>query len=565
MAGLVAAIALGFWGHRWLFPPAGHSCPIQLCDVTRQTGIAFVHDDGSSGRRYIIEAMSAGMATFDYDGDGLIDIYFLSGAPLPGATRQKPPHCALYKNLGGWKFQDVTDQAGVGFQGFCLGVAVADYDNDGHPDIYLNNYGPNVLYRNNGDGTFSDVTGTAGVANIERVGPNKAGAGAIFLDIDADGDLDLYVGNYLALDPAAHVPHFRNGIPCYPLPMEYAGLPDTLYRNNGDGTFTDISQESGIARAAGTAMGMVACDIDNDGDTDLFILNDVAANFCWQNDGTGRFEEVGMFNGLALNYLGDANASMGVDCGDFDNDGWPDFYMTCYRRQLPVLYRNLGQGLFEDVTLSTGAGSGLFAFVNWGCGLVDLDNDGDRDVYIANGHVEDNAELHEDTASWEARNTVLMNLLGESGSARFVNVSDQCGNGLRPRRASRGTCFDDLDNDGDLDVVVLNSRRGPTILRNDSQPGNHWIQIRLCGVKCNRDGVGSRVRVVAGQLVQIAEVHAGRGYQSHFGTRLHFGLGRSDRVDRIEVRWLGGGVDVLEDLAADQLITVLEGSTQSRL
>ena len=549
VAAVVCAAASAVSWYALRCPPDAPG-PISLTDATRGSGIAFKHTDGSGGRRYIVEPMSAGLATFDYDDDGLIDIYFLNGAPMRGTTVEVSPRNALYRNLGDWKFIEVTDDAGVGDHGFGLGVTVGDYDNDGDPDLYLNNHGPNVLYKNNGDGTFTNVTAEAGVAN-----GNVVGAGAAFLDIEADGDLDLYVANYLEFDYDTHVERMVGGIPSYPSPRDFTAVPDTLFRNNGNGTFSDISRESGVAAHAGTGMGMVCADYDKDGDTDIFVLNDVAENFFFQNDGTGHFEEVGLINGTAYNASGDENGSMGVDCGDYDNDGLLDFVMTSYQNESPVLYRNVGDGLLEDVTALTGAGAGCVPHVNWGTGFVDFDNDGDRDIFIANGHTEDNIDLRDRSTAYRAQNVVLMN----TGDGNFIDVSNRAGDGLLPVRASRGAAFDDLDNDGRIDAVILNSREEPTILRNESQNQNHWIQIRTHGVHANRDGVGARVAVVAGDLVQIAEVHGGRGYQSYWGSRLHFGLGGRDRVDRIEVRWLGGGEDVFHDVPVDQLVIITEG------
>ncbi len=531
--------------------------PIRLREVTAETGIDFRHTDGGSGRRYVLEPMTAGLATFDYDSDGLIDIYFLNGAPLRGTHVDAPPKNRLYRNDGGWHFTDVTDRAGVGHTGYGLGVAAADYDNDGDQDLYLSNYGPNVLYRNNGDGTFTDVTEEAGVATGNGVpAASKVGAGVCFLDADRDGDLDVYCANYMRFTYADHVPKTLDGIPRYAGPKDFDPEADLLFRNNGDGTFTDVSAESGIAAHKGTGMGMVCLDYDNDADTDVIVMNDVRGNFMFENDGSGRFEEIGLVAGMAYNVDGLELASMGADTGDFDNDGRIDFFQTSYSNELPALFRNTGDGFFEDATRASGAGIGAYQHVNWGTGFVDFDNDGDRDLFLANGHLQDNVHLWDDTTSYLVRNIVLMN----TGGGKFVNVSDQCGDGLLPRLSSRGAALDDLDNDGRVDVVVLNSRRRPTILRNESDTGNHWLQIRLRGVKSNRDGVGARVEVIADKLHQVDEVHSGRGYQSHFGSRLHFGLGRRGRVDRITVRWIGGGVDVLENVGADQLITITEGT-----
>jgi hypothetical protein len=372
---------------------------IALTDVTGQTQITFKHTDGGSGQRYIMETVSAGLALFDYDGDGDIDIYFLNGAPLKGTKVKKLPVNALYRNEGNWKFTDVTEQSGLGDAGYGLGVAVGDYDNDADLDVYLNNYGPNVLYRNNGDGTFTDVTRQAGVDNGFQVG-----AGACFLDMDKDGDLDLYVSNYLQFSYDKHVSSMADGYPTYANPKTYPPLPDTLYRNNGDGTFTDVSKASGVGNHAGWGMGMVCADYDNDGDTDVFVGNDVAENFLFQNDGRGRFEEVGLAAGTAYKVDGSPSASMGVDCGDYDNDGWLDFFVTSYQQELAVLYRNLGDGVFEDVTMTTGAAAGTLPNVTWGNSFVDFDNDGDRDIFIACGHLQDNVDHYDDVTSYHQRN-----------------------------------------------------------------------------------------------------------------------------------------------------------------
>jgi hypothetical protein len=527
---------------------------IQLRDVTAQTGISFVHTDGSCGRHYIVEAMSTGLATFDYDNDGLIDIYFPNGAPLPGMTVEVPPRHALYRNLGNWRFEEVTDAAQVVCHGYGLGVVTGDYDNDGFADIYLNHFGANVLYHNNGDGTFEDVTAVAGVARGELVG-----AGACFLDADGDGDLDLYVGNYIALDLDAHFLHKMNGAPIYPSPPEYAAVPDTLYRNNGDGTFTDVSEESGIGRVAGRSMGMICADYDNDGDTDVLICNDVQENFLFRNDGQGGFREVANVSGIAFNADGEVLANMAVDCGDADRDGWLDFYTTNYQNQSPILFRNLQNGFFEDVARRTRAGVGGFEHVNWGCGFADFDQDGFLDIYFANGHTEDTLEQLGIAGERYARNVVLHN----SGEGSFHDVSARAGDGLLPKFVSRGIALDDLDNDGDIDVAVVNSRDPPTILRNvhleETKPATHWLQIQLRGIQTNRDGVGARVEVVAGDFRLVDEVHSGRGYQSHWGSTLHFGLGARQQVDEITVRWIGGAVSSYGAIAADQRVVLFEG------
>ena len=525
---------------------------IVLHDVTKESGITFIHTDGSSGRRHIVESVSAGLALFDFDRDGDVDIYFLNGAPLKGTKVNVIPRNRLYRNDGKWTFTDVTEQAGVGNTGFGLGVAAGDYDNDGDLDLYVNNYGPNCLYRNNGDGTFTDVTAQAGVANSHKVG-----ACAHFLDMDKDGDLDLFVANYLDFTYENHLFRFSKGIPKYTGPTDFPPMANNLYRNNGDGSFTDVTHSSGIAEHRGWGMGGVCADYDNDGDTDIYVANDVYANFLFENDGTGRFTERGLMAGLAYDLHGDDQGSMAIDCADYDNDGRLDFYQTSYARELTILFRNLDGKLFEDVTRVTGAGTSTRPYVTWGTGMVDFDNDGDRDIFVATGHLQDNIELYDNTTTALTPNLLLMN----NGSGKFKDVSAQSGDGMQVKQRSRGAGFDDLDNDGDIDVVILNARHGPTLLRNDSATGNHWIQIRLRGAKTNSDGVGARVSVVAGDLTQIDEVHSGRGYQSHYGMRLHFGLGKRNLVDRIEVRWIGGGVSVFEKIATDQLIELSEDNS----
>ena len=524
--------------------------PMLFTDVTGETGIQFKHTNGGSGHFYLMEAVSAGLALFDYDNDGDIDLYFLNGAALKGAEYEHPPKNALYRNEGNFKFTDVTDQSGTGDTGFGLGVTVGDYDNDGDPDLYLNNHGPNILYRNNGDGTFTDVAKQAGVDDGSHVG-----AGTSFLDMDQDGDLDLYVARYIDFSYENHVVMKVKGFLEYADPKSYPLPHDSLYRNNGDGTFTDVSEASGIAQHNGSGMGMICADYDNDGDTDIFVANDTMENYLFQNNGQGAFEQVGIMAGIAYDFNGVSHGSMAVACGDYDNDGLLDFYVTSYGFQSATLYKNLGDGIFEDLTASTGAGKGTFSNATWGTGFVDFDNDGDRDLFVAVGFLADNVDQYRDDITFDARNEVLMN----TGDGKYVNITDQAGDVLKVKRSSRGAGFDDLDNDGDIDAVILNSKSGPTILRNDTVNVNHWIQIHLKGVKTNKDGVGARVKLACGDLVQIDEVHSGQSYQGHYGTTLHFGLGKHEKIDTIEVKWIGGQTDVLKNPAIDQRLTITEG------
>jgi hypothetical protein len=533
-------------------PAAAGSGNILLTDITADTGIDFRHTDGSSGRRYIVETVTAGLALFDYDLDGDIDIYFVNGAPLMGTQVDEPPTNALYRNDGGMRFTDVTRESGTGDVGYGLGVAIGDYDRDGFPDIYVNNFGPNVMYRNNGDGTFRDTTaetGTAGEAN-------KVGAGACFLDADGDGDLDLYVSNYIEFECGDEEPYYLKGFHVYRGPFHYTPTPDVFYLNNGDGSFRDASDERGISAVSGRGMGTVCFDYEQDGDTDIFVANDSSANFLFQNDGRGFFAEVGLLAGVALDYKGETQGSMGVACGDINNDLLLDFHLTSYQDEFPALYQNRGGGLFDDVALTANAGRGSLPHVKWGNGFADFDNDGDRDIFIACGHLYDNVDEFSGTTDYKVKNMLMENL----GSGKFVDVSNACGDGLEPIYSSRGAAFADLDNDGDIDAVIVNSRDPPTIIRNDSPVKNHWLQIQLKGVATNLEGIGASVTVTAGDLKQLDEVHSGCGYQSHFGTRLHFGLGNHDQIDRLEVRWIGNPTpDVLVNIPADQLISLVEG------
>lgn len=527
-----------------------------LTDVTRETGIDFRHSDGSTGLYRIAEGVASGLASLDYDNDGDIDLYFTSGAYAPDSGKQDVPRNRLYRNDGHWRFTDVTEQARVGDPGFSLGVATGDYDNDGDQDLYVNNDGPNRLFRNNGDGTFTDVTEPAGVANGAQMG-----AGTNFLDIEGDGDLDLFVSSYAVYSMDKHIPSTVEGHPIYPGPGLYDFTYEALFRNNGDGTFTDISQAAGISFARSPGMGTVCADYDNDGDTDIFTANDTRANYLFQNDGTGRFEEAGLLAGVAYDLHGQTQGSMGLDLGDYDNDGWLDLYVTSYQNERASLLHNLEDGVFEDVTLASGAGSGTVPKVTWGTGFADFDNNGWRDLFVACGHIQDKIEHFDDRSTYYQTNILYRNL--ENG--RFADVSVQSGDGLRVKLASRGIALDDFDNDGDVDVVIQNTRREPTLLRNDSPNQGHWLQISLQGQRSNRDGIGAHVRVVTEDTTFLDEVHSGRSYQSDFGRRLYFGLGARSEIQRIEVDWIGGERSVFRDIPCDARLRLVEGKNQAQV
>ncbi len=522
---------------------------IRFEDVSSKTGIDFLHTDGGTGKHYIVETICSGLAIFDFDGDGLMDIYLLNGAYHEGKNPEDHPKNRLYRNMGNWRFEDVTDSAGVGDASHGLGTTVGDFDNDGDADLYVSNYGPKVFYRNNGDGTFTSIKDAPGTA------VNRVGAGVSFLDIDADGDLDLYVANYIKFSYEKNVNRLIFGIPAAPGPKDYEPDNHQLFRNDGDGSFTDISIESGIGQSPGAGMGIVSLDFDRDGDTDLFICNDSAENFLWENDGTGKFTEIGLLAGVAYDYAGLRQASMGVDCADIDHDGFLDLVSTNFQDEIPNVYHNAEGKFFDDLGVSYGLGVATRS-VKWGVALSDFDNDSFVDLFLACGHLIDTVGLLDNSVQFATRNFLLRNIKGK----RFVDVSSAAGNGLKIEKASRAVGCEDLDQDGDLDLVILNLNSTPDILRNDtSAKGRHWIELRLVGLASNRDAVGSQVRVHTKSGEQIQEVHRGRGYQSHYGNDLHFGLGDSEVIDFVEVQWHSGTKEVFRNIPVDRKSTLIQG------
>lgn len=543
-------------------PPVIPQTDIRLTNVTAESGIDFRHTEGAFGEAYIVEGMASGIVTFDFDQDGWVDIYFLNGAPLGKQAPQEPSSVAtnkLYRNLGDGRFEDVTEAAGVGDTGFALGGAAADYDGDGDLDLYVTNFGANVLYRNDGDGQFTDVTEAAGVAGIPANNPSdqdgQVGAGCSFFDKDNDGDLDLYVAKYVNFTYDNFVPVEIRGHRFQAGPQYYDAIPDILYENQGDGTFVDVTTSSGVAAVAGPGMATLAWDFDEDGDQDVYVCNDGQPNYLFVNDGTGHFSEQGVLAGLAYDFNGKANASMGVDLADYNGDGQLDLFVTDYQAEMPVLYQSLGSGLFEDKTTSAKIDNALFAHVHWGTAFVDFDNDGDKDLFIACGHF-DPIELIDDRTAKNVRNYLLMN----QGNGSFVDVSLGAGDGLQVVASSRGAAFDDFDNDGDIDVVVVNSADAPTILRNDSVTKHHWLELELKTDTKNTFAVGATVKVSAGGNLQKSVVLSGRGYQSYFGSRLHFGLGAATTVEFIEVVWPDSTVERFQVEGVDRRIELRQGS-----
>ncbi len=523
-------------------------------DVALSSGITFHHDNAASPEKYLIETMGSGCGWIDYDQDGLMDLYLVNGAATRIYRPRRPLRSALYRNNGDGSFSDVTDKAGVGAEGlFGMGVAVGDYDNDGFPDLYVLGYDRCILYHNSGNGTFADVTAPAGVANR-----GKWGSSAAWFDYDNDGRLDLIVANYVDWSPdhnlwcGEHKPGYRG----YCHPDVYKGQTPTLYHNNGDGTFTDVSQSSGVGLKPGNGLGVVTFDYDNDGWQDIFIANDSMANFLFHNNRDGTFREIGYLAGVAASAEGRTEAGMGTDAADTVGAGRLDLVVTHLDFEHARLYRNLGDGSFEDATFETKLGYATFHMSGFGACFMDYDNDGACDVFMANGHILDNIQLyHRDTQYAEPK---LM--FRNTGRGIFENVSNKLGPDLRLRRVSRGAAVGDFDNDGDLDILVSNNGQAPQLLRNDGGNRNHWLQVFLVGTKSNRDGVGARVKVVSGGLTLYDQRKGGRSYQSAQDPRLHFGLGQRQAVDSVEVRWPSGIVTRLENLRSDQIITVKEGA-----
>lgn len=537
----------------WVTPtPAQQQTAIRLVDVSGKCGIDFIHTDGGTGKRYVVESVVGGFATFDFDGDDYVDIFFVNGKNLE--SKQSSSRNALYRNNGDFTFTDVTEAAGVGKVGYGMGAVVADYDQDGAPDLYISNFGQNVLYHNNSDGTFREVT-----HEILPQLPDKVGAGCAFVDIENDGDLDLYVGSYVQFSIDKHVNRFIGKHQFHPGPVDYKPSADDLFRNEGNGTFTDFSQTSGVGKLASYSMGVIGFDAEDDGDCDILVVNDQRPNTLWVNDGKGVFEDQAVIAGLAFDRMGKANGNMGVELGDVNGDGLADLFTTTYQDEMPVLYVNMGQGLFMDQTNVARVDTRLQPHVTWGCGLVDFDNDGDLDLYVACGHFMDNIQYIDDRTSVKVRNFLL-----ENRGGKFIDVSTQAGSGLQIIESSRGAAFEDFDNDGDIDVVVLNWNSRPSILRNDSVLKSIGLGVELVGVTSNRTAVGAKLRLSctggnSSNRLQTSQVVAGRGYQSHYGSRQHFSLVEGVSPS-IEVVWPSGKVETFPILSRVQsTLRVIEG------
>lgn len=508
---------------------------LRFTDITQYSGVDFVHTDGSTGRYYMLESMTGGVALLDFDQDGDDDIYLLNGRNLDRVVDADTPTNHLFRNDGDWRFVDVTEMAGLADNGFGLGVAAADYDNDGATDLYVNNLGANVLYHNNGDGTFSNRTQWAGTSN-----GNRAGGGVVLFDMDSDGDLDLYVANYIRFDLAQQTVHMHKGFPAYPSPLKFDPDPDSLFENLGDGRFRDISTTSGIDAFAGRSMGVVALDHDQDGDLDIAVANDSQANFLFENLGDHQFDEVGLLTGIAYDFRGNSQASMGIEVADLDRNGLFDLYVTSLNNEYSTYYRNAGEGFFEDATRLTNAGADTYAHVTWGVVAADFNLDGMQDLYVAAGHLDDRVDVRggtSNTTGFSVPNIALVNL-GSNFSASRNSPTAISENS--PAFSSRGLAAADLDRDGDTDLVALNSRNRPSLLRNDSPRDRRgFIKIRLVGTRSNRQAIGAVVRVTQGKQQQFELVSSGSSYQSDSSKELVFGVRVDGDAIKVATKWPG--------------------------
>ena len=521
-------------------------------DVTAKAGITFAHKSGASPDKFMFETFGSGLAWIDYDNDGFPDLYFVNGAP--GTPN------ALYHNNRDGSFTDVTERAGVGAnsggkdgpaaKAYKTGVAVGDYDNDGNLDLYVTAFGPNILFHNNGDGTFSDATAKAGVAG----GPNEWSTSTGFFDYDRDGRLDLYVVNYLdyRLDENPYCGLKKGGYRMYCHPTQFDGMADRLFHNNGDGTFTDVSKQAGIANPAGKGLGVTFCDYDRDGDTDIYIANDTVRNFLYRNNGNGTFTDVAYAAGVGFDSNGKPQAGMGVDCADIDGNGYPDIFVTNFSEELNALYQNRGDGTFEDVSATAGMGA-AFLPLGFGTKMYDFDNDGDLDIHITNGHVIDNVKLYQPNLTYAQRDLLFENIGG-----KFRDATAAGGPALRAERIGRGLAVADFDNDGNLDVAISSLGQRPVLLRNQgARPGN-WIAIRAKGKKSNAFGLGAQVKIQTSEAQQVREINNVSSYLSASDIRLHAGVGTARTIQQIEITWPSGTRQVLKDVPANQILVVEE-------
>ena len=539
----------------------GSNLPVRFVNVAREAGLRAKTIFGSEKRnRYLLETTGCGAAFFDYDNDGWLDIFLVNGTRFESNfAKGSEPTNRLYRNNRDGTFTDVTVKAGLIRSGWGQGVCVGDYDNDGNDDLFVTYWGENALYHNNGDGTFTDVAGKAGVTTGGGQ-LRRWNTGCAFLDYDRDGRLDLFVANYVDFDPKT-VPVPEGGtclykglrIACGPPGLQ--GGKNILFHNNGDGTFTDVSQKAGIWDTAGTySLGVLICDFDNDGWPDIYVANDTTASTLYRNNRDGTFQDIGVPAGVAFSADGKAQAGMGVAAADYDGDGRFDLIKTTFSGDVSSLYRNLGDHFFEDATFQAGLGRNT-RFLGWGAGFLDFDNDGLPDIFLANGHVYPEIGESGVESGYRQRKVLYRNL----GNRRFADVSLDAGPGILEEVAARGCAFGDFDNDGDIDVLVNCVNDVPQLLRCDNSAGNNWLKVKLLGVKSNRSAIGARVHCTPeGGRRQMDEVRSGGSYLSQSDLRVHFGLAGAGKAD-LEIHWPSGHVDRKRNVAANQVIKIVEG------
>lgn len=521
--------------------------PHYFTDVTAPSGLHFQHTNAASGQKFLLETMAPGCALFDFDGDGYLDIYFVNGDVLPGFQSAKPLSNALYKNNRDGTFTDVTDKAGVRGHGYGMGVVAGDYNNDGLQDLFVTNFGSSILYRNNGDGTFTDVTAAAGLNN------RGWGTSAAFFDYDNDGFLDLFVCNYVdfSLEHNVHCGSADRGL-SYCSPENFAGTPCALYHNNGDGTFTDVTLASGIGGYKCKALGVVTADFTGSGYQDIYVANDRIENMLFLNKGNGTFEEAGALSGAAYAASGRAQSGMGVSVADYDGDGKLDIVVTNLSLEGYSLFHNEGGAYFTDVSFPSGVGAPSMKLTGWGVVFFDYDNDGRDDLIAVNGHAMDNVSLASPDLSYPQPMLLL-----ENRGGHFRDVTGDHGAALSVARPSRGLAVGDYNNDGNQDLLVCNCNGAPVLLKNEGNPANHWLTIQPVGRKCNRDGIGVKVWLTAGGVTQMKELTGGGSYLSSCDRRLHFGLGES-RSASIRVHWPSGVEQLLQNVPGDTIMKIEE-------
>jgi enediyne biosynthesis protein E4 len=531
---------------------------VTFINLARQAGITIKTIYGDEHKnRYLLETTGCGAGFIDYDNDGWQDILLVNGSRLDALPPALTPTNHLYRNNGDGTFQDVTERAGLSRTGWGQAVSIGDYDNDGQDDIFISYFGKNALYHNNGNGTFTDAAERAGVANNR----SRWGSGCAFVDYDRDGYLDLFVASYIDLDLKT-APRPETGPCLYKGVMVACGPPgltsgvNTLYHNNGDGNFTDVSEKSGVRKTNGTyGLGVLVADFDNDSWPDIYVANDSAPAALYHNNNNGTFTDVGIEAGCAFSIDGKPQAGMGVSAGDYDQDGWLDIFKTNFSGDTSTLYDNTGKAVFDDVTFPAGIGV-TTRWLGWGCGFVDVDNNGWLDIFLVNGHVYPEVEKLTTEAGYAQRKVLYRNLQ----NGRFEDVSDRVGGAVIEPTSARGCAFGDYDNDGDIDILINPVNALPELLRCESRNQNNWITIKAIGVKSNRSAIGARIKCITEDASQIEEVRSGGSYYSQNDLRVHFGLGKRNKVKALEIRWPSGKVDTLSDLVGNQFIYVKEGA-----